>query len=236
LDSRIGQSLCVLLQHNTSLFILYLSIKNLETPNIVEIAMGLQANTSIRYLDLSRMKVCNEGAVALAEALRHNQSLMSLHLNTNEITDEGACALATTIHLYNRFLIDLNLIGNIVRESGIKALAKSLQYNTVLLSLGIETDYTTDHHPILQLLDALYYNNVLCSLTITCMDTQPPLRIRDKVTDLLDYNDTLQSITWNKTTLYTSTDKRYAPKKGTMERYDTFIWLLSSWIYQVIKR
>ena len=127
-------SLANVLQTNTTLIALSLSVNNLGAEGAAALANALQTNTTLIALSLSVNNLGAEGAAALANFLQTNTTLITLYLSHNNLGAEGAAALANALQT-NTTLIELNLSDNNLGAEGAAALANLFQTNTTLITL-----------------------------------------------------------------------------------------------------
>ncbi|XP_078059021.1 NACHT, LRR and PYD domains-containing protein 12-like [Mustelus asterias] len=92
-----------------------------------DLASALSTNRSLIDLNLGGNKLGDSGVKLLSVALRNPDcKIQKLHLRGNDLTDSCAEDLASALST-NRSLIDLNLSGNKLGDSGVKLLSVALR-------------------------------------------------------------------------------------------------------------
>ncbi|CAH3184204.1 unnamed protein product, partial [Porites lobata] len=123
-----AESLATALKTNTNLTKLNLRSNNIGPAGGESLATGLKTNTTLKNLNLSFNSIGPAGAESLAAALRANTTLTNLNLSDNDIGPAGAESLATVLKT-NTTLTNLDLRGNNIGPAGAESLATVLKTN-----------------------------------------------------------------------------------------------------------
>ena len=134
IDDTAATVIAAVVEANTTLTNLNLSINNLGPTSAESLAPALKTNTTLIKLNLSINNLGPAGAESLATVLKTNKTLTKLNLSINNLGPGGAKSLATTLTT-NTTLTDLDLGANNLGPAGAKSLAKALQSNTTLTIL-----------------------------------------------------------------------------------------------------
>ncbi|CAH3190781.1 unnamed protein product, partial [Porites lobata] len=131
-----AESLATALKTNTTLTNLDLSYNNLGPAGAESLATALKTNTTLTNLDLFHNNLGPAGAESLATALKTNTTLTNLHLSYNDLGPAGAESLATALKT-NTTLTNLHLSYSDLGPAGAESLATALKTNTTLTNLHL---------------------------------------------------------------------------------------------------
>ena len=129
---------------------------------VAALAEMLEANTRLIKLSLSMNSIAADGAKVIADALESNTTLENVSLGGNALggyytstgffvaTPEGGAAVAEMLKI-NKTITNLNLTGNDLREEGAAHVAEALQMNTALRNMGLQcNDFKEEDKALLQ--------------------------------------------------------------------------------------
>jgi hypothetical protein len=106
------------------------------------LSLSLSSNRPhVLRVNLQRCEIGDEGACAIGEALRTNSTITSLNLQRNVIADKGASAIARALRHDNRSLRVLDLRENLIANSGMQNLEKTVGINRGIRQLLIENNH-----------------------------------------------------------------------------------------------
>ena len=165
------ESLATALKTNTNLTKLNLRSNNIGPAGGESLATELKTNTTLKNLNLSFNSIGPAGAESLTAALRANTTLTNLNLSDNDIGPAGAESLATVLKT-NTTLTNLDLRGNNIGPAGAESLATVLKTNTNLTNLNLSGN-NVDSAGAESLASALKANTTLTTLCLMCNNIGP---------------------------------------------------------------
>ena len=235
---RLDQSIREMLQQNTTLKVLRFTDVGWDETFVVALTEGLQTNTSLTELEYCYSGLDDNAGIAFGNALCHNKTLTHLCLGFNRIGNDAAVVIAESLKSSNTTLKRLRLVRNAITERGFNAIAEAIKYNTSLehIHCGCQDDcFDID---TIACIDALKYNTTLRDCNIYQRNKTPEAQntLVNKVTELLEYNDTIATFDCSWTQTYAqkvklnanSNSLRRAPKKAI--RRNVVTWLLNNWV------
>ena len=156
------------LQKHTSLKTLHLRFSEITSVGAMYLSKMLMVNKSLTLFDISDSPIGNEGLAHLAESLKQNKTLEDLDIDCCNITDTGVASLTDAL-CTNNSLTSLIMSKNPIGDKGVAHLAESLKQNKTLKDLNIQGCNITDTG-VASLTDALRTNNSLHQLDLSFND------------------------------------------------------------------
>ena len=136
IDDAAAAVIAAVLEANTTLTNLNLSINNVCPARAESLATGLKTNTTLTNLNLSKTHLGPAGAKSLATALKTNKTLTNLNLSENNLGPAGAESLAKALKS-NTTLTNVDLHRNNLGPGGAVSIATALKTNTTLTNLNL---------------------------------------------------------------------------------------------------
>ena len=150
------------LKDNTTLRMLDLSGCSLDSLSAESLAEALTTNSHLEELNISDNTEVGEGGIQhLMHALGVNKGLKKLNLTACRLTTQSAKRLADALSA-NKYLEELNISGNLLRDIGIKHVDQDNQHlkRLELVSCGITDD------GLQRLAEAIQDNHTLSTLLV----------------------------------------------------------------------
>ena len=171
LDDAAAAVIAAVLEANTTLTNLHLSINNIGPAGAESLATALKTNTTLTNLNLSDNNLGPAGAESLATALKTNTTLTNLNLFSNKLGPAGVEALATALKT-NTTLTNLDLSSNNLGPAGAESLATALKTNTTLTELYLPINNLGPADAV-SLATALKTNTTLTNLVLSFNNIGP---------------------------------------------------------------
>jgi hypothetical protein len=128
----------VMLQHNTTLTVLQLSVCGIGPTDVEFLAAGLSLNSSLMELNLSDNEIACDGFRALADGLQRNKTLQILRVNNNDIEGLDASHALRDLLLHNETLQLIDLGDNdIIGYTGGPVVAEGIALISGLQELNL---------------------------------------------------------------------------------------------------
>ncbi|XDV23284.1 hypothetical protein PO909_027923 [Leuciscus waleckii] len=127
-DSNVKKLAALLQDRHCKLNILQLNNNSITEEGCSALTSAFNSNPSnLIELDLSGNVLGNSGVKLLSDGLKENCKLEKLRLNNNSITEEGCSALTSAFNSNPSNLIELDLSGNKLGNSGINNICRLLE-------------------------------------------------------------------------------------------------------------